>query len=337
MRKNYNSFFASSRFFTKMLLSILSIFLCCGCLGNVITKAKGEAQSQMQVSQTPQRIVVFPLFAEEMLLEMIEPERIVYVGHEYWENGEVYSPTMELTKHAAGRNWQNSGMFLEINPDLIIFPEDLSIDYNSIFPEIEEDNINVLFLDTPKTIDDIKSILETLGEVVGEQEKAAQMARDMDSELAQIAEIVSTIPAENRVRVAFFDSDDPHFFQPYTFNMITNAAGVININGTNTDYCVVDSHNPDLFKMSETLLSGGNPDLIVYDPAIYDCDGTVLAISDEYTQQYIASLVSDPVLSAIPAILRGNIHPLRLYESQFIVQSVKALARLAYPDIFPSE
>ena len=35
----------------------------------------------------PQRIVVFPLFAEEILYELVEPERIVYVGHRYdWGN-----------------------------------------------------------------------------------------------------------------------------------------------------------------------------------------------------------------------------------------------------------
>jgi len=317
-------------FSTKLLSLFLIVSL---CLSNVITTANGETQSSVQTTSNPQRIVVFPLFAEEMLLEMIGPERIVYVGHAYFENGDEYSPTMELMKHIAGRNWQNSGNFLEMDPNLVILSGYLSIEYNLIFPELEEDNIPVLFLDTPETIDDIKSILKTLGEVVGALDKADQMIQDMDAELRKIAEIVSTIPAEKRVRVAFFSTDGPHSFQPYTFNMITNAAGVININGTNTDYYIVDSRNSDLLIMSETLLTEGNPDLIVYDPAVNDSDGSLLGVFDDYTQRYVESLAVDPILAAAPAILHGNVHPLYLHESQFIVQSVKDLVRLAYPDI----
>ena len=38
----------------------------------------------------PQRIIVFPVYAEEILLELINKDRIIYVGHEYFENGSFF-------------------------------------------------------------------------------------------------------------------------------------------------------------------------------------------------------------------------------------------------------
>lgn len=49
-------------------------------------------------ASVPQRIIVLPFFAEEILLSMIGPDRIIGIGHEYLDNGEAISPTMPLTR-----------------------------------------------------------------------------------------------------------------------------------------------------------------------------------------------------------------------------------------------
>ncbi len=305
---------------------MLTLFLCMMLSGIAIAHAGGEVQSRVQNSDTPQRIVVFPLFAEEMLLEMIGPDRIVYVGHEYWETGEAYSPTMALTEHIQGRYWNmcNEEEILDLQPDLVVVWGDFTRDYEEIFPELVQANIPFLFLDTPETIEDIVSTLITLGEAVGAKDMAARMVQDMEAALAQITQIVSSVPQEKRVRVTHFDYSEPECFRPNNFYVIARAAGVINASGSDTDY----------MEMNDELLAEWNPDLVTVNPFYLDTDGSLYEIGDDYVESSIAYLLNNPSLSNVTAIKNRNVHPLGLHESQFIVQSVMELARLAYPDLF---
>jgi ABC-type Fe3+-hydroxamate transport system substrate-binding protein len=326
MRQKNISFSVLAKFPAKVLLSFFAFFFCIGYSGNVITNASGETQSRMQISDAPQRIVVFPLFAEEMLLEMIGPKRIVYVGHEYFENGEAYSPTMALTEHNYGKYWNicDEEEILDLKPDLVVLSGGFSRDYEIIFPELVQANIAFFFLDTPETIEDIMNTLVILGEAVGAPEKAAQMMRNMEATLAQITEIVASVPEGKRVRVTHFDYSDPECFRPNNFYIIARAAGVINASGSDTDY----------MEMNDDLLVKWNPDLITVNPFYLDTDGSLYEIGDDYVEDSIAYLQNNPSLSNVTAIKNHNVHPLSLHESQFVVQSVMELARLAYPDLF---
>ncbi len=328
MQRNHFCIFHTASFVTKMVL-LLTLLLCIVSSDVAIAHAGGEVQSQVQIPDTPQRIVVFPLFAEEMLLEMIEPGRIVYVGHEYWKNGEAYSPTMDLTKHIWGNYLQYSTDedILDLEPDLVVLWSGLSGDYEMFFPALKQANIAVLFLDAPETIEDIENTLLTLGEMVGAKDMAAQMVRDMDAALAQITQIVASVPEEKRVRVTHFDYSDPECYRPNNFYIIARAAGVINASGSDTD-CI---------EMNDELLVEWNPDLITVNPYYLDTDGSLYEIGDDYVEGSIVYLLNNPSLSCATAIKNRNVHPLSLHKSQFIVQSVKDLAQLAYPHLFAGQ
>ena len=326
-KKTFRAFYL----FIKMAIS-LTLSLCVVTSGFAIVHACGEIQSKVKIPETPQRIVVFPLFAEEMLLEMIGPDRIVYVGHEYHENGEAHSPTMMLTEHIPGNDWQNTGNeeLLELEPDLVVLSEEFLIDYEMIYPELVQKNIAFFFLNTPETIEDIKNNLLILGEVVDAPEKAAQMVRDMEASLSQITEIVASVPDEQRMRAAYwgrepqFPSGEECRYFPNNFSIIAHAAGVINASGSDTDYKAI----------SLEQLVEWNPDLLTVIPVDYNSDGSICEISDDFVNKFIASFLNQPELSSVTAIRNRNVHPLRLSNSQFIVQSVKDLARLAYPNLF---
>lgn len=333
MQKKYFRLANIPRFILKTALSLLLLSFCIVPLGTEITHANGEAKALAQFSEAPQRIVVFPLFAEEMLLEMIGPDRIVYVGHEYWENGEVHSPTMALTKHIPGRYWNMCDVeeILELKPDLVILDKSFLCDYDMIFPELVQANIAFFFLDTPETIEDIMNALIVLGEAVGAPEKAAQMVRDMDAALVEIAETVAGIPEEQRVRAAYWGREDGSSDGgvccelPNNFSLIAHAAGVINASGSDADYEAI----------SIKRLVEWNPDLLAIVPVSYNSDGSIWEISGDFVEWFTNSFLDNPELSNVTAIKNRNVHPLRLSESQFIVQSVKDLAQLAYPDLFP--
>ncbi len=331
MLTKYNPSLRVTGLLTKILLPF---FVFAFCLASAT--ANGEAQSQTHA--TPQRIVVFPLFAEEMLLEMIGPERIVYVGHKNFENGEGYSPMMELAKDIEGRYWNMTidETILALNPDLIVLEEDFLRDYAEIWPDLYQANIPFVFLDSPKTIDDVRDVLIDLGEIVGTPEKAAQMSEDMEADLAHITENVSTVPEEKRKHVFHYvyhtndyasaeEEASTAFYRQSLFTMVANAAGII-AEGPDTD----DWADGE----PEEWLVRTNPDIITFDYGQYDTDGSLYDISGQYHDAFINDLLTNPKLSNVTAIKNRAIYPLRLFQSQLIVHSVEELAWLAYPDLF---
>ena len=328
--------FVISKHFTKTCLYLLVVFMCFACSLSAVTHALGETLSQVQIPDAPQRIVVFPLFAEEMLLEMVGPDRIVYVGHPYYQNGETYSPTMELTKNIKGQylNMADEDEILALHPDMIILGKSYSRDYSEIFPKLAQTDIPFLFLDTPRSIADIRNTLVNLGEKVGSSEKANHMIETMDNELAKIAEIVSDVPAETRAHVIYYefwnseDGRSTKWFRQNSFVMAAQAAGVKASGPSTTDFILTNAKD---------LLIKQNPDIITFDYTDYDTDGSICGIAGSHIEDFTSSLLTDSQLSHVTAIRNHAIYPIRLCESQFIVQSAMELAQLAYPDQFTKQ
>lgn len=164
---NYSRFFGSSILRCLLIGSSIVYLLLC------ILPGYGVAFSDEQAS--PKRIIVFPLYAEEILVDLVGTDRIVYVGHQQIED-ESYSPIIKYVSHIPGANWQNSDEceLLQLDPDLIVLDKDLMSDYVEIFPALSQ-RAEFLFVDEPESIDEIKSLIMQIGDAVGERERAHEI------------------------------------------------------------------------------------------------------------------------------------------------------------------
>ena len=144
----------------------------------------------------PQRIVVFPLYAEEIIYGLVEPERIIYVGHHYAESGIDDWPTMIKSQQAAGECWENSDEeeILSLNPDLLILDSYLQDNFEEGFPAFFHSTVPTLFLDSPKSIDDIIHLIILLGDIVQKPDAALSMVNEMISSMSSIREVANKIP-----------------------------------------------------------------------------------------------------------------------------------------------
>lgn len=311
--------------FTVAIFLVLSVFATAFSYG----ETNSEAQITLRTPEMPGRIVVMPIFAEEMLLEMIGPERIVGVWHEYYENGSIYTPTMALTKNMQhGLSIDDAESILALAPDLVVLYKGNFYDYTTLLPALEESCIPALFLETPANFNDVISSLTLLGEVVGAREKADEMVIDVETRLRQLAEIVSNIPEKKRMRVTHYQEHYPLS----VYDVIADAASVISDRGT-----VFKERHSDHLEIDDQLLAEWNPDLITITAYSTDTDGSILDIGDQYTDRYSSYLLNDKDLSSVAAIKNRNIHPLGIYTSQYMVKSATDLAKLAYPDLFPKQ
>lgn len=236
----------------------------------------------------PQRIVVFSLYAEEIIYGLVEPERIIYVGHHYAESGIDDWPTMIKSQQAAGECWENSDEeeILSLNPDLLILDSYLQDNFEEDFPAFFHSTVPTLFLDSPKSIDDIIHLIILLGDIVQKPDAALSMVNEMISSMSSIREVANKIPTNEKKTVALFG--EPSIF----FDLVAN---VCNVNGL---YC------PD-----EQSLAVANPDIIVLLPYCMD-GGFLLDIGKEYSKDCIVQLESESSLSRITAISSGAIYAL---------------------------
>lgn len=288
-------------------------FLLVMCSWNRCAHAEAETSA---VTPAPSRIIVFPLYAEEILLDLVEPDRIVYVGHQNIdEDGNAYSPTMHLTQGIPGSTWQNCGeeYLVDLNPDLIILDSDLFRDYQAIFPSLAQTNATFLFLDTPTSFDEIKSTILRLGQVVGHEAKAQRLVEKFDAELSVIGDLVQQIPMEKRARVVYYEA-----YASPLLPVIAQAAGVI-------------LFPPD--EVSDASIARWNPDMICFCPYGLDTDGSLYVTGDEYVASCYSQIITNPVLCNVKAVQAKRIFPLSIYESQYAALSVKTLFAIAYPDM----
>lgn len=274
--------------------------------------------------EKPMRIVVFPLFAEEILLDMIGPERIVYVGHKYWENGEGYSPTMPLTKNIPGRNWQNSDEehILSLNPDLIILEESLIDVYidNSLYPLLARAQIPVFFVRWPDDIQGTMNNILLLGDAVHAPRKARQMVDIMKNELMEIKNALLSLPTTAHMKAVYYEVWQEEF-------------------SLMADICALSSlyWGNSFVKRDDAQIADWNPDIIFFQPTQLDTDGSILSVDESYAQHKADYILNNPALIRTSAVKKSSIYPINLHSSHYIIDSIKEIIRYAYPGLSLTE
>ena len=255
------------------------------------------------------RIVVFPLYAEEILLSLISPDQIIYVGHKHLDNADSYSPTMSLTEGIAGDIWQNTDEeeIISLCPDLIFLPGELESDYEEIFPELYDAGLPVVFVPSPASIKDIWDNITIIGQAVSEKAKADQLIQHMNEAL----ENHGSIEADSSIKVLYYD----HWQK--AFSIVTRALGVQNL-----------YENNNYVELNDDEIAAWNPDIIMYNPACIDTDGTVLGFSDQYSLINANEIISNPALANTSAVRNEQVYPICLHESNYVTENIKDLAVL---------
>jgi iron complex transport system substrate-binding protein len=286
----------------------------------------------------PQRIVVLAQCAEDILLEMIGPDRIVGISHQYFKNKD-FPPLYQLIKDIEGKSLTENNIegILDVAPDLVILsdmkdiPYYLHADRNNLLTALEQADIPYIVLDIPSGFVDVISAIRILGELLDETQKAAQMVSNINVRLEQLSQLVSLIPEQERITAMHFDT----FYTTRLlscYNEIAAAAGVIPL-GVSEDAIQIAELAPDLITVEEISLR--YTWRIDYRSFEYeDKDGNIYFQNGGNWEVTRDILLAQPLLSNVPAIQNNNIHMLRLIQSQFMIDVAEELAKLAYPYLF---
>lgn len=307
-----------------LILIIVTLFFLGGCheekerkkeealssVGGFPLKVVDYRGNELMLKKKPEKIVSMTLASDEILLSMVEPDRISALSCRYADD-ETVSNVAESAK-GFEKVEDNIESIVAMAPDLVFTASWMSEDKVS---QLIEAGIPVYCYKMPSSIDGTKKLLSEIGRVVGEEKKADHMISEMKNRLNPIFEKISTLKEEEKLTVLMYDAHGGIAM----FSDIAEKAGVINL--------FSQSGVETWGNLSKEKIVELNPDIFV-----------IPAWSFRDLEKYREEIINDPSFVTVNAVKNNRIYELPSKHinclSHYVVYGVEDLARAAYPELF---
>lgn len=302
--------------------------------GNWPVTVKNAAGEDVVIKAEPQAIVATNVWAGEMLLDLVETERIKALSA--WGDDPALSDTAGKAAAVAARvNTQDPEGIVAVRPDLVILDTFSDAD-GSLTRTLKDANIVVLQLASPTDFDQIKAAIATLAAAVGAADKGAELIAGIDSVLESVEQKLAGLTEDQRMKVIYYEDyydqsgSSAGMLAAYgagsPFDAIAIAAGTVNV-------CNVQNYSA---VSKEKVVGEWKPDLLIVPAITYGPDFKAV---DDGGATVIAAIKADQIMKTLPAVQNDKVFALtekyRGSTSHYMVKAVEELARLAYPDLVP--
>lgn len=251
----------------------------------------------------PRRIVSVALSGDEILLELVPPERLA--GLTYLIDDPTTTPSHALAPASAARvTEENPEALLALHPDLVV-----SAGYTraEAIVILEAAGVPVIGTGAHANLDDVLAAVTALGEAVGETARAQELAASLR---ARIASVESRAAREHRPRILVWEGG-------YTYGRGTMADDIVRRAG-------------GIDVASEAGIDG--PAAMTEEAAVALAPELVLVpIEDSTPRWHNPSLVGDaPIWRAVDAFRRGEVYGVpRAWLGSVSHHAVRALEAVA--------
>lgn len=293
-----------------LMLIVLSLLLVVGCSNN---------KRNSNVNKKPVRIVSLTYGTDEILVALVEINRIIAFSKWADDSGITYITKEEATKvfKRADNNIEN---IISMHPDLIISSKVSNVAETNVLKEM---GYNICLVDSPKNIEEMRTKILNVARAVGELEKGQKVVKNMDDRLEFINKKLENITKDKEKVVLAFSYVgaigksgnllDTMFKRAHLRNAV---AEIGNIEGTQ--------------RISKEQIIKKNPD--VFFLPTWDYSGK------ENTEKYNESISNDPAYANIIAIKKHQIYAVndrdRYVASQHVVDAIYNIAKTVYSDKF---
>jgi len=259
------------------------------------------------LDKKPEKIASLTLGTDEVLLDLVGPERLV--GVTYLVDDKTTSNIADRPELAQikARLQDDPEQVIALAPDLLFVG---SFTKPEVIDQIKQAGINVYVVGNFTSIAAMEQNILTIGKLVGEDAKAQAMVDDMDKKLAAIADKLKAAPAE-KPSVLYLAAEGWSAGKDTTVDDIIAKAG-----GTNAASMLTDWNQISPEKVVEL-----NPDVVILSPYVTDQD---FVKNPAYKD--LAAVKNNRVAAPTDAHLSAT--------SQYIVLAVEDVAKVLYPDLF---
>lgn len=267
----------------------------------------------------PQRVYGNTLSLEEVLLDLLPPERIAAVSPPTLD-GE-YSLAAEKAAHVKGRvpAYPGPEPIAALQPDLIFAqlrarPETIAT--------LEEMGFKVFCMEVATNLDMVRKRLRQMSEAVGEPERGQALLAELDEKVAYVKSRTADIPPEKRRVLLGFSSMGAFGHPDGLFHDICRQSGVIN--GAARIHMAYGSH------LSDEHILRIDPDVMMF------VDG---GAANAYGGQIRDRVLADPALQTAKAVRNQRFFFLRdryrASNTHHMGDAILEIARNVYPEAFP--
>lgn len=281
-----------------------------------VTDATGK---QITIPVKPQKIVSLLVSTDEMLLDLLPPERIAAVS--YLADDPGVSSVVEKAKKVPDRvRTYSTEAIINLHPDLVVMSDFWQPDF---IVQLNQAGIPVYRCKTPYSVAAIADTIREVADIVGEKEKGERMAATYLAKVAKIKEKAAQIPKNKVKRIYPIGSHGHLGSRGSLFDDMSKSINAVNV------VADIVGENQDLAVSEEQLLNARIDCIIT---AVWDVPGTK---KQSRTREEI---LNNPAYATIPAIINGDVVevPGKCFYcvDQYAAESMEMFAKAVYPFYF---
>jgi cobalamin transport system substrate-binding protein len=261
--------------------------------------------NEVTVDAKPEKIVSLTLGTDEILLDLVGPERLIgvtYLAADETTSNIASNPELAKVKNTVEADPE---VILALEPDLVLVG---SFTKPEVIDQLKSAGVTVFVVGNFTAIQPMADNILTLGKLVGEPEKAQAMVDKMNTDLTAVTDKVAV--ADARPTVLYYTSGGWVAGSKTTVDDIITQAGGVNAAADLVDWNV----------LSPEAVIEKNPDVVILSPYVTD---------DEF--------LKNPAFAGLNAVKNKKVVALTdahmSATSQYIVLAVLDVAKLLHPDL----
>ena len=272
----------------------------------------------LQFTEKPKRIVSYSISTDEILMALVEPERIAALSRLVDDPGvsSIVKEAKQIPNRVQGNSLEG---VLAFKPDLVIIPD---FHPPEMLQSARELGMKVYIYKTPSDIIGVKRSIRQLAALTGEKEKGEAVIVKMEEKISGVQKRLEVIPKKQRKRVMQLRSEGAFYAPDNSFGDVCLHAGV-------TD-AALELNYPNAMEITQEKIVELNPD-IIFVPA-WDYDG------EHEPMEERQKILKNPSYKGIKAVQEGKVYTISgalvLTVSQYIADAVEEVAKMSYPEVF---
>lgn len=271
------------------------------------------------IPQQPMRIISLTQFTDEVLLELVEPARML--GVTLFAGDPSISNVSAQAAAIPHKLSLNPEVILSLRPDLVFVANWSEADKVRL---LRDAGVPVFLIASGLTVTGIQEKIRLVARIVGEAARGEALIERMNARLAGVARSLKALPAGRRLSVLDYTVWGSTQGRGSSWEEVVRLAGLRNA----ADSLPVDSWGQA--PLSREKLLELDPDLLILPGWVYG--------EPQGAQAFFRQVTSDPVLQRLKAVKTGRVYSmpenLKTTTSQYLAAAVEYLARTAYPELF---
>lgn len=303
-----------------LALLLLLLFCAAGCApagdkkGATLVERTDSKGNLVKLPAKPQRIASLTLGTDEILMDLVAPERIAALTHLSDDPGISHiADRSPLVRNKLQSNTVEA--ILALKPDLVLIADWWNLE---ILDTLRDMQVPVYVYKTPYSVAEVRDTVNEIAQIVGEPETGAAVLRRFDAKLQRLSQQIQAIPLLERKRVLALTGQNAFGGKGSLFDDMCRYAGVEN--------CLHDLALHGAQTLSKEEIIRRNPDAILI--PTWSAAGMLETRGKE-------TLLNDAALQGVAAIRNKDIIEVSgrcVYcVSQYVADSVSLLAQGAYP------